>query len=268
MSLPFSVLMSVYSEDEPAYLSAALQSLVSQTLPADEIVLVQDGPITPQLASVIEAYARRLTLCIIALPENFGLAHALNEGLRQCAHDWVARMDSDDIALPERFEKQIGYILKHPDVDVLGALVEERDEAMSSILSIRRVPLTHQEIRKFAVRRNPISHPVAIFRKSAVLSVGGYPLFPKAQDYALWSIMLMRGFKFANQGQCLLWMRCGRGLMGRRGFNYFVNEAKLLAFQRRIGLLGPVDYWMNMFGRAAVRVAPSNVKTILYRCFR
>src|SRR5690606_25263094 len=128
-------------------LSAALQSLVSQTLPADEIVLVQDGPITPQLASVIEAYARLLTLRIVALPENCGLARALNEGLRQCAYDWVARMDSDDIALPERFEKQMGYIRKYPDVDVLGALVEERDEAMSSILSMRRVPLTHQEIR-------------------------------------------------------------------------------------------------------------------------
>src|SRR5690606_26639930 len=131
----------------------------------------------------------------------------LNEGLKWCRHDWVARMDSDDIALPERFATQAAFLAEHADVDVLGACIEERDLSMTQVLSRREVPCTHAEISRFAKRRSPISHPVVVFRKSAVLTVGGYPLFQRAQDYALWSLLLVRGYRFANQVECLLWMR-------------------------------------------------------------
>jgi amylovoran biosynthesis glycosyltransferase AmsE len=201
---------------------------------------------------------------VCALSFNQGLAVALNEGLKHCRYDWVARMDSDDIALPDRFAMQSEYLSKHPDVDVLGACIEERDIDMQRVLGWRRVPSGHVDIAHFARRRNPISHPVVVFRKAAVLEVGGYPVLRRAQDYALWSLLLMRGYRFANQTQCLLWMRTGDGLMARRDYQYFLSELDLLRFQYGIGFLSCADYLINFGGRFMLRVMPNRLKRLVY----
>lgn len=268
MSVAFSVLMSVYAREQPAFLDAALHSLAAQLEPAQQVVLVKDGPLTPELEAVIESFAGRLPLHICALPTNQGLAAALNEGLKFCCHDWVARMDSDDVALPERFATQAAFLAKHHDIDVLGACIEERDVSMVRVLSRREVPCAHAEIKRFAKRRSPMSHPVVVFRKAAVLAVGGYPLFQRAQDYALWSLLLVRGYRFANQPECLLWMRTGEGLMARRGYQYFLNELRLLRFQREIGLLNRFDYVLNVLARFALRIAPNRLKQLIYNLAR
>jgi len=268
LSVAFSVLMSVYAREQPAFLEAALQSLAGQLEPAEQVVLVKDGPLTPELEAVIESFSGRLPLHICALPTNQGLAAALNEGLKFCRHDWVARMDSDDVALPERFAMQAAFLAKHHDIDVLGACIEERDVSMVRALSRREVPCAHAEIKRFAKRRSPMSHPVVVFRKAAVLAVGGYPLFQRAQDYALWSLLLVRGYRFANQPECLLWMRTGEGLMARRGYQYFLNELRLLRFQREIGLLNRFDYALNVLARFALRIAPNRLKQLIYSLAR
>jgi len=260
--------MSVYMREKPAFLEAALQSLVDQSEPAAQVVLVKDGPLTIELEAVIELFQLKLPLECCVLAENQGLAVALNEGLKQCRHEWVARMDSDDIALPERFALQSAFIAKHPDVDVLGACIEERDIAMKRVLARRQVPATHTDIVRFAKRRSPVSHPVVVFRKSAVIAVGGYPLFQRAQDYALWSLMLVRGYRFANQPECLLWMRTGEGLMARRGYQYFLNELRLLRFQREIGFLGWFAYVLNVLARFTLRAVPNRLKQLIYKFAR
>ena len=115
----FSVLLSVYKKEQPTYLRQSLDSLFSQTLPPDEIVLVKDGPLTPELDAVITEYQTRCTILkVIPLTHNQGLGKALNEGLKHCSYELVARMDTDDIAKPERFEKQIRVFTEHPEVDV------------------------------------------------------------------------------------------------------------------------------------------------------
>lgn len=268
MSVAFSVLMSVYAREKPAFLQASLQSLVDQLEPAEQVVLVKDGALPPELEAVIAAFNDLLPLDFCALPTNQGLAVALNEGLQLCRHNWVARMDSDDIALPERFSTQSAFLNKHPDVDVLGACIEERDASMTQVLARREVPCAYADIKRFAKRRSPVSHPVVVFRKSAVLAVGGYPLFQRAQDYALWSLLLVRGYRFANQPECLLWMRTGEGLMARRGYQHFLNELKLLRFQREIGLLSRFDYALNVIARFALRVVPDRLKKLLYKVAR
>lgn len=268
MSVAFSVLMSVYVREKPAFLEASLLSLADQLEPAEQVVLVKDGPLTPELDAVIEAFAGRLPLDVCALSTNQGLAVALNEGLKHCRHDWVARMDSDDVALPERFAAQSAFLAGHPNVDVLGACIEERDTSMVQVLARREVPCRHADIMRFAKRRSPISHPVVVFRKTAVLAVGGYPLFKRAQDYALWSLMLVRGYRFANQAECLLWMRTGEGLMARRGYQFFLSELRLLRFQRQIGLFGWPDYLVNVLARFTLRVAPTRLKQLIYKVAR
>ena len=99
MKEKFSVLMSVYHKDDPTYLDTALNSLTEQTAVPDEIVLVKDGPVSQQLEEVIDAFHKKFcNLKIVALEKNSGLGNALNQGLKHCSHELVARMDSDDIS--------------------------------------------------------------------------------------------------------------------------------------------------------------------------
>ncbi len=230
--------------------------------------MVEDGPIGEALAAVIESYRDRLPIVSVRLPENVGLARALNAGLAQCSYELIARMDTDDVCLPARFERQIDFLERNLDVDVLGAMVEEFDSEMSESLGIRRLPQDHASLHQFAKRRSPLSHPTVVFRKQSVLAVGGYPEFRKAQDYALWSLMLTRGYRMRNLNEVLLKMRAGSGMMERRGSAYLKHELSILKFQRRIGFIGLHEYLINYLLRSVVRRSPASIKRLLYKFAR
>ena len=123
--MKFSVLMSLYIKENPQYLRECFESLVAQTHPADEIVLVFDGAVTPELEAVVSEFETKLPLNLVKLPKNLGLGKALNEGLKHCSHDWVFRMDTDDICVPERFAKQVAFIEQHPDTIIFGGQIAE-----------------------------------------------------------------------------------------------------------------------------------------------
>lgn len=264
----FSVLMSVHASEQPNYLEACLESLLGQSLLASEIVLVEDGPLSQTLRESIEKFYSVLPLISVKLASNIGLACALNEGLRHCRYEIVARMDTDDVCFPERFEKQIAFMSRHPEVDVLGAMVEEFDCSMQHSLGIRQLPLTHAELSRFAKTRSPISHPTVVFRKQAVLDVGGYPSFRKAQDYALWSLMLTKNYHMQNMDEVLLKMRAGSGMMARRGSEYLKHELAILRFQRSIGFISRREYFFNYVIRSVIRRSPVSIRKILYRFAR
>lgn len=266
--MTLSVLMSVYSKECPAYLDQALKSLSVQSILPSEVVLVEDGSISNELTDVIERYRSALPIKSVRMAGNCGLAMALNEGLKYCENELVARMDSDDISLPERFREQIAFMKSRPDVAVSSAWVDELETDMKSVIDVRRVPIGHEEILRFAKRRNPVNHPVSIFRKSAVLAVGGYPNILKAQDYALWTLMLVKGYRFANIPKVLLQMRTGSSFMMRRGLSYYRQEVSILRLQRECGFLGWGDYFVNLFARAFVRLQPSFIKRLMYRYSR
>lgn len=138
----------------------------------------------------------------------------------------------------------------------------------NNYISIRKIPLIHNEIEKFAKYRNPISHPVSIFRKDAVLAVGGYPAFRKSQDYALWSLMLKNNYQFANIDDVLLRMRCGIELFQRRNFSYFKYEFDILRFQKKIGFINNYEFARNVIMRFYARILPGFIKKIIYRFVR
>ncbi len=162
----FSVLMSVYAKEKPELLERALRSIVEQTLPADEIVLVEDGPLTPELYTVFDRFPQ---LVRVPLKQNMGLGKALNEGLKHCRNEWVARMDSDDISLPERFERQMAHLARHPEIDVLGCSLSEFESDPDLITATKSSPADVTQYIKF---RSPVNHATVIFRKSAVLAAG------------------------------------------------------------------------------------------------
>ncbi len=192
--MKFSVLMSLYDKENPEFLSECLASLVNQTRQADEIVLVFDGAINLALQKVVQEFKPQLPLTIIALTKNVGLGQALNAGLNACQHDWVMRMDTDDICVANRFEQQINFIQSHPEIDVLGGQIIEFEKQLSQGKKSRTVPTSHEAIFTSAKSRNPINHMTVAFKKSAVQAVGSYRHAPLFEDYDLWVRLLVAGY--------------------------------------------------------------------------
>jgi len=264
----FSVLMSVYHKDNANWLDNALYSvLVDQSIKPSEIVLVEDGPLSDELYAVIDRYKSLFNNFIsVKIPINRGLGNALNIGLKKCNNDIVARMDSDDISKSNRFEEQLKLLKSKPHVDIVGAWIDEFESSIENVTSIRKLPERHESIIEFARGRNPLNHPVVMFRKEAVLAAGGYKHFPLFEDYSLWIRMLMNGSKFYNLQESLLFFRFSPEMLKRRGgINYAIEELK---FQKRlyeIGFNGKRIFIRNSVIRFTSRIMPNNMRRILYK---
>jgi glycosyltransferase involved in cell wall biosynthesis len=266
--MTLTVLMSVYRKESPTFLSQCLDSLVAQTLQADEVVIVEDGPLGEELEATIASYNASLPIVSLRLPVNVGLGEALRAGLHLCRGEYVARMDSDDICLPFRFQMQMDFLRRNPDIDVISGTWAEFDEDCSRPHSLRRLPPTGPALLRYAKFRNPINHVTAIFRKSAVLAAGSYQSFHGFEDYHLWVRMLRLGYQLHNIDEILVCVRVGNGMQGRRGgFIYFKREIAFQSFLRKIGLLSATEYIGNILLRAPIRLTPECVRAQCYKLF-
>ena len=165
--------MSLYYKENPEYLKESLNSVFGQALPPDEVVLVEDGPLTDDLYTVVTEFSDKYpVLKVIPLPVNGGLGKALNEGLKHCSYDIVVRMDTDDVSKPDRFEKQVRFMECHPEIDVCSAWIDEFQDNIDNVIATKRLPETSAEIYEYGKKRCPINHPVAAFRKKAVVAAG------------------------------------------------------------------------------------------------
>ena len=221
MSNTYSVLMSVYKNDSPAYLADALISIYDdQTRKPDEIVVVFDGPLTDSLYAILNEFKLGKEDVVRYLPqkENRGLGEALRIGSLECTGDYILRMDSDDVSAPNRFEKQIAYIEAHPEIDVLGTdIAEFRDSPGEPHKRVRACPEEHTEIVKMGKTRNPMNHVSVCIRKSALLRSGGYQTLLLLEDYYLWLNMIACGCRLANLNEPLVYVRVGNGFDSKRG---------------------------------------------------
>lgn len=262
----FSVLMSVYRGETPGYLRDSLASVFAQSLPPTEVVLVKDGPLTDALDRVIEEFcSMHANLKVVSLPNNRGLGSALNAGLEHCSYEIVARMDTDDIAVPTRFETQVAEFVTSPAISLVGSSVAEFESDPFRIERVRTVALDHEDIRRRFGQRCPVNHPTVMFRRNDVLSVGGYDDRFVQEDYYLWGRMLAKGHTFKNLAEPLVLMRCGAGLFGRRGgWRYAVSEAKLQIEFYRMGLVNLAQLLVNTTTRFTVRVMPERLRRLIY----
>lgn len=259
----YSVLMSVYYKEKPEYLQQSIESILNQTAPTDDFVLVCDGPLTSELDSVIAQYS---TLHVVRLKENGGLGRALNEGMKHCQHDLIARMDSDDISRPDRCERELRVFRDHPEVDIVSGTIEEFITSPEEVYSRRVLPEKSPEIVEFAKKRNPFNHPAVMYRKSAVEAAGGYKDFYLLEDYFLWIRMILRGCKGYNIQEPVLWMRAGSDLYKRRsGWKYVGSEKKLFSYMLNKGFIRKNEYTSAMISRAAGAMVPNSVRGLLYR---
>ena len=270
MNLNFSVLLSLYYKESSQALEKSIQSILIQSVLPKEIVLVKDGPLTHDLENSVNSFSELYPnlFKIVRLKENLGLGKALNEGLKHCSYDIVARMDTDDIAKPDRFQKQVEFLKANQDVDVVGCWTDEFIGDTDNIVSQRKLPEFHNDIIKFAKHRNPINHPTVMFRKKAVLDAGGYKHFPLFEDYYLWIRMLKNGAKFYNIQESLLFFRTSIDVYKRRGgFKYAVTELKLRKEMYTMGFISLWDFVVYTLPRFITRIIPSALRKYLYKTF-
>lgn len=218
MDSKYSVLMSIYKKEIPEYFVQSLQSMVNQTLMPDEIVIVKDGELTNDLEEVIDQYIDKYPrlINIVPLKDNVGLGRALDEGLKHCKNELVARMDTDDISLPERCELQIKQFNENPELCIVGTMIDEFYDEPDNIISSRVVPTTNDEIYKFMKRRSPFNHPTVMYKKSEVIRCGGYGKMRRKQDLDLFSRMINNGCIAQNINQSLLLFRSNEDNFKRR----------------------------------------------------
>lgn len=263
----FSVLLPVYNGAEKERFEAALTSVIDQTVPPDEIVIVKDGPLTDELNRVLRQVRDSVDdlIRVVSISRNVGLGRALNIGLEHCSYPIVARMDSDDVSKPDRFEQQLRYLTANPRTAVIGGYIGEAETESGSIDHVRTVPTDRERLEEMATTRCPLNHSTVMFRKEAVEDVGGYADMRSMQDYELWARMLSEGYVLANIPEILVTTDAGDDIYGRRGgIDYARTEIDLQRRFLEIGHVTPAQAAYNLAIRVPVRFLPNSVRKFLY----
>ena len=269
--MEFSVLISVYGKDDIDFFKIALESVtVKQSLKPTQVVIVEDGPVSEKIDEIIaetQKLVPAIEFTVVKKEKNAGLAAALNSGLRVCKYDWVARMDSDDISVPTRFELQMDYLKKHPEVAAAGGAIAEFETEVGDIDSERHTKLQHSEIEIMAQSRTPMNHVSVVFSKKAVDSVGGYSEnFGKLEDYKLWVDLISAGKILGNIDDILVYVRVGNGFIERRSNKREIQDWDMLqGYLKKAKLIGTRKALINKLYIRVFIYMPVWMKKIAYK---
>lgn len=261
----FTVLQSVYRKDSPAFLAESLQSIAGSTLLPEKVVLVRDGILTPELESVIAGWQEKLPLHVVGYEENRGLAHALNFGLQFVETELVARMDSDDICLPDRFERQAAQFEADPSLEILGGGIEEfyADSAGTEFRRIRLYPKWTDATSRTLYRGTPAAHPT-LMMKAALLKEFGYSENTKCnEDIDLWFRLLRAGHRIRTLQEPVLRFRITDGTFSRRSVSKALSEFSI--YSKNLRKINGVS-WNGILplARLASRFFPRSLSRKLY----
>lgn len=263
--------MSLYKKEHPEYLQLALDSMINQTVRPDEIVLVEDGPLTDELYKVVHKYKTKYPelLHIVVNKKNLGLGLALNVGLKACRNELVARMDTDDIAVLDRCEKQLHFFEKHPEITILGGQIEEFITSPDVIIGKRVVPQTNRELKEFMKKRCPFNHMTVMFRKSDIINTGNYKDWFWNEDYYLWIRLALKDYKFSNLKETLVHTRVGEEMYQRRGGDkYYRSEIGIQKYMLKKGMIGIPTYVINCGKRLIVeKLMPNKIRGWVFQKF-
>ena len=268
--MDYSVLMSVYHREKPDFLKQSMESIYQQTIPTNDFVLVCDGPLNNKLDDVINEMQNLFgdRLKVVRLAKNGGLGNALNEGIKHCKNELVARMDSDDIAYLDRCERQMEVFKRYPKISICSGIVEEFTDNPNVVDARRVPPETNAEIIEFAKMRNPFNHPCVMYKKSDVEAVGSYQDFYLLEDYYLWLRMLMANYQGYNLQAPLLHMRAGSEMYKRRGgWKYVQSQMKLFRFMKEKGFISEWHYFKGCFLRWGSAISPNWLRRFMFERF-
>ncbi len=262
----FSVLMSVYIKENPTFLEEAVESILHQTLKPSEVVIVEDGPLTPELYQVLEKLETQSSIPIKRYPleQNRGLGLALQYGVLQCQYDVISRMDTDDIAVEDRFEQQFDLMEKEK-LDLLGGHIAEFIDQPDEIVSYRRVPIKHEEIIAYQRMRSAFNHMTVMFKREMVLKAGNYEDGLYMEDDLLWLNMISAGARTGNVDQILCKVRVGAGMFERRGgLRYLKLYRQARQRMHARGQISYGEYLKSVLIQVVVALCPGFVRQFIF----
>lgn len=264
----YSALMAVYVKDNPEYFALALDSMIKQTVPPDEIVIVKDGPITEELQAVIDKRKGETRINEVSLDKNQGVGVARNEGLNVCRNALVAVMDSDDYSLPQRCEVQLKAFADNPKLDIIGSPVKEFLGTTDNIVSERFVPSSNEEIYQYARKRDPFNHPTVMYKRDTIKRCGGYKNYRRNIDTDLWIRLLLNGAVCMNTKEALVYFRFDEGAYRRRkswdNTRTFV-QVKYNAWKRGFNTLG--EFLFLAMAQIGIFLMPEWFQRVIYKNF-
>ena len=265
--MEYSVLISVYYKEKAEYLIECLESMVHQTVEPSEIVIVKDGKLTVELEDVLTEYKTKYQRLFkfVCLEKNVGLGLALAEGIKNCSYELIARMDSDDISIPNRCELQLREFAQDPLLDVCGGYIKEFCDSKEGVVAIRKVPLVDSEIKEYQKRRDAVNHVTVMFKKSKVLEAGNYQHALLMEDSLLWTNMILHGATFKNIADYLVYVRTGADMFKRRGglkyFKKYKNGRKIIL---QTGYISKWDYYYTLLVQLIFSILPNSVREFVY----
>ena len=269
--MEFSVLMTTYNGEKAEFLDASLKSiLIEQTVTPTQLVLVLDGPINVELEAVVGKYSNEFKniVDVVRCEENRGQSKASAEGMKHVKYDLIARMDSDDISVKDRFEKEIAVIEQNPDVSVVSGWISEFNTNPAQSNSLRVVPESHEEIIAMFPKRMPMNNVTAMIRKNAIEEAGGYGRDTVNEDYSLYCRMWVNGCRFYNIQEVMVNVRVGNGMTKRRGdIRIFKDWCKDQKYLRKNGKQGLISSWISCTKCLIFVMMPSGLKTFIYKHF-
>jgi glycosyltransferase involved in cell wall biosynthesis len=256
----FSVSISVYKNDDPSHFKSAIESVYKQTLKPNEVVLVVDGPVSDEISQIIHNFKKtNPNFKVIWLKENLGHAGARRVGLENCSNEIIALMDSDDLSVKDRFEKQIKVLLKNKNISVVGGQIEEFDDDKNKVIGNRFVPLEDKYIKEYMKYRCPMNQVTVMFRKQDVLKAGGYLDWHNNEDYYLWIRMVLANQKFRNLNDILVRVRVNDNMYKRRGgWLYYKSEKKIQKLMLNKKIISKYRYLINTSIRFIIQVLIPN----------
>lgn len=266
----YSVLMSVYHKDNPAWLTESIDSMLAQTAKPDEFVVVKDGKLTPTLDGVIAEYCKKhpKLFKIVELERNVGLGLALAEGIKACKNKLIARMDADDYSVPDRLEKQLKIFAENPAISLVGSNVNEFTISKTRPICLVKLPETQDEIIKFAKKRCPFRHPSLLYKKDAIVTAGNYRNFPLYEDYDIYNRILKSGAKCYNIQESLVYMRVNPDFYQRRGgLQYLKKTLRFKNHSLKEGYYNFGEYLVATVPHAIVCIMPNWTRKLIYQKF-
>lgn len=263
----FSVLMSLYIKEKAEYFNECMQSMLRQTVLPTEIVIVFDGPISDELRKTVEKYKAENPGWIktVENEKNKGLGLALADGVPACTYELIARMDTDDIAREDRFEKQLDLFLADPQLDICGSHIIEFEGSIDNVLSKRNVPVEHKDIAEYQKQRSAFNHMTVMYKKSTVLRAGNYEHCPLMEDDMMWIRMLIAGAKCANVDDYLVYARTGYAMIERRGgWAYFLKYRSGRKKILETGYISKWDYLKTVGVQLIVALMPKKLRLFVF----
>ncbi|GKS82325.1 glycosyl transferase [Ligilactobacillus pabuli] len=274
IGMKYSGLMSVYKKEDPQLFEKALTSIINQTMPPAQMVLIEDGKLTTELLDIVEKMQVRfeknkIFFKIIRNEKNLGLGLSLKKGVESCSYSWIARFDSDDISVNYRMEESINYVCKNPNVKLLGSYIAEIEKDTNKVLDVRKVPKGNVEIKRIMGKRNPFNHMTVFFERETILKAGNYKDVPYFEDYYLWLRVLSRDIEAANIGKVLVKATVDANFLNKRGgAQYLKKEFNFQSIIYKEKYISFPVFVFNILTRGMVRIFPKRALKYVYKIIR